>query len=308
MYFPYLYGKSNELHALNELVPFFSEHSSVIPIIEPLNDNKTTLNKLNSLSEAEIPYIFIINPQNGDLKEEAEKIDELLSELVLANVSLGYCITTETTHNNLQKLFNDYSSDNFTFIHQSSPNTDVDEIINTMNENMGKIDYQVFMDEQVSELYKRHFSNYKRVLMRDSFKKASKNAEFPNQSYFTDLHITYRPEYDGFGDFQMVGKELSESGGPAHAVALHLTTQLPTKEIVIQHFVSDDTEGAENPGGKYLQAVAKLVKFMDTNSYFKETKGSKDFRDTHERKHYPGLGMAKRFSIKHHIELLAQKL
>lgn len=51
-----------------------------------------------------------------------------------------------------------------------------------------------------------------------------KNADYPPIEEFSDLHITFGEEgMDGFGDFLIVGDDYTEGGGPAYAVAIHLT-------------------------------------------------------------------------------------
>lgn len=307
MYFPYLYDKANELHALDEITPIISQNSNVTPIINPLNANSATINKLNSLSESKIPYIIIINPQKGNLKDDIKKLKDLLAQLNLEHISLGYYITSETTVEELNKLFNDYSNNNFSFLHLSSPTVNTDDILQIMYQNQNKIDHQIFFQGQTSELYIRNFDEFRKVLIQDGFDKASRNADYPNYTYFSDLYKTYASNYYGFGDYQIVGKELVESGGPAHAVAIHLTTVSPREELLVQHFLSDDIKGAQNPAGKYLQAVKKLVNFVNTNEV-ESTLGIENFKNTLDRSHYPGLGMAKRYSIEHHIELISNKI
>lgn len=307
MYFPYLYGKQNELYALDEITHVLAHNRNVTPIIEPLKNNSTTINKLTSLSESNIPFILVLNPKNGDLSNKSDQIDELLGNLDLNNVSLGYILNTDTTAQDIETILSLYSKDNFSFIHATKPDTNLENILDVMKKHNNRVDYQIFLDGKVSDQYKRNFNKYRKVLVRDDFNKSDRNADYPAQTYFSDLYATYHPEYYGFGDFQLVGQELVENGGPAHAVALHLTHIDSSDELIVKHFVSDDTEGAENPGGKYLQAVQKLVDFVDSVSN-PETNGIKDFKDTHQKGHYPGLGMAKRYSIKHHIELVSRKI
>lgn len=115
----------------------------------------------------------------------------------------------------------------------------------------------------------------------------------------------------GFGDFLIVGDVYSESGGPAYAVAIHLTFIDPDKDDVmyIYHFVSDTRDTPTDPAGKFAQALAKLIEKLDSGtSHILETEAIKEFRTLHEKGHFPGLGYVKKLSMKHHIETLAAYL
>ena len=57
---------------------------------------------------------------------------------------------------------------------------------------------------------------------------------------------------------------------------------------------------------KFGQALAKLIAKLDSgNSKLLETEAIKEFRELHEKGHFPGLGYVKKLSMKHHIETLA---
>ena len=116
---------------------------------------------------------------------------------------------------------------------------------------------------------------------------------------------------DGFGDFLIVGDDYSESGGPAYAVAIHLTFIDPDNDDVmyIYHFVSDTNDTPTDPAGKFAQALKKLINKLESErSNLYETSAIKEFRDLHAKEHFPGLGYVKKLSMKHHIETLAQYL
>ena len=96
-------------------------------------------------------------------------------------------------------------------------------------------------DRFCGKLYQKHFKGAKRVLLRDGFERM-RNADYVLVTPFSDLHATFGDEdMDGFGDFLIVGDEYRESGGPAYAVAIHLTFIDPDQDNAMQiyHFVSD---------------------------------------------------------------------
>ena len=113
---------------------------------------------------------------------------------------------------------------------------------------------------------------------------------------------------NGFGDFLMVGDDYTESGGPAYAVAIHITFIDPDRddEMRIFHFVSDRQDTPTDPAGKFAEALAKLIAQLNskTNKVY-ESSAITEFRELAARGHFPGLGYVKKLSMKHHIETLA---
>jgi hypothetical protein len=113
---------------------------------------------------------------------------------------------------------------------------------------------------------------------------------------------------DGFGDFLIVGDEFSESGGPAYAIAIHLTFIDNDKEdeMWIHHFLSERQDTPKDPAGKFAEALARMVKVLNKpNSKILETQAVKEFRKLHKEGHFPGLGHVKKLSMNHHIDTLA---
>ena len=113
---------------------------------------------------------------------------------------------------------------------------------------------------------------------------------------------------DGFGDFLIVGDDYSEGGGPAYAVAIHLTFIDPDKDdaMYIYHFVSKTKDTPTDPAGKFAEALKKLINKLDSGtSNLLETSAVKEFRELYAKGHFPGLGSVKKLSMKHHIETLA---
>jgi hypothetical protein len=114
---------------------------------------------------------------------------------------------------------------------------------------------------------------------------------------------------DGFGDFLIVGDEYSETGGPAYAVAIHITCidQNQDDEIWVHHFISDRVDTPTDPAGKFAEALAHFIEELnDDDTMISETDAIREFRDLHERGHFPGLGYVKKLSMQHHIEMLAK--
>jgi hypothetical protein len=112
----------------------------------------------------------------------------------------------------------------------------------------------------------------------------------------------------GFGDFLMVGDDYSESGGPAYAVAIHMTFIDHDQDNVMRifHFKSQRQDTPLDPAGKFAEALSEMMTHIGApNSRVLETEAVKEFRMLHEKGHFPGLGYAKKLAMNHHIETLA---
>ena len=168
--------------------------------------------------------------------------------------------------------------------------------------------YHIFVEDSCSKLYRRRFANSHRVLLRDGFDRKT-NREYHPVDHFSDLHITYEDEgVDSFGDFLIVGNEYTETGGPAYAVAIHLTyiDGGQDDDMFVRHYISDRTTSPTDPAGKFAEALRKMVTEIDADERpILVTDAVGEFRRLHADEHYPGLGYTKKLSMQHHIEVLA---
>jgi hypothetical protein len=222
------------------------------------------------------------------------------------NISIGYILHAKANINDLVDLLKTHPTLNFSIVHYGY--TDGENIVRKTT-GYKNIKTHVFIDGFAGKLYQRHLrkDGIKRVLVRNGFKSQKKNADYPPSEHFSDLHITFPDEgMDGFGDFLIVGDDYSETGGPAYAVAIHLTYLKSDDDMFIYHFISDQTASQTDPGGKFLEALAKLVKEINKpNSLIYKSKACAEYIDLFKKKHYPGLGYVKKLSMQHHIELVA---
>lgn len=307
MYYPYFRGKQYELIAIRENAERMS-HASIVPIIEPVKQNVSGLRRaLEALLEQNIRFVLIVNPQCGELCDiDPAHINDVINDTLseYRNFSLGYIINQETS---LQDIinFSESSVHPVTIVHSGYQRGRelADALIN-----LNMVTEHIFIEESSSKLYRKHFTGKTRVLIRDGFIKR-KNREHPDVEHFSDLHITYVDEnVEGFGDFLIVGDEYSESGGPAYAIAIHLTFIDPNEDddMFVKHYVSDRTNSPVDPGGKFLEALQKLADDVNkNNSKIYQSEAVKEFVKCHRRGHYPGLGFVKKLSMQHHIELMA---
>lgn len=309
MYYPYLRGKQFELILLRDNAEFIAENN-IHPIIEPVkSDFKALIRAFKILNEKGVNCTLVVNPQAG---QEPVKTANILEKLIddsfkdYQNLSIGYILHAKSKIADLIALLKKHGAFNFSILHYGYTNGK--EVANAIK-NYDNIKSHIFIDGFAGKLYQRHLKKdgIIRVLIRDGFKLQRKNSLYPYSEHFSDLHITFPDEgVDGFGDYLIVGDDYSETGGPAYAVAIHLTYLDTDDDMFIYHFISDQTDSPTDPGGKFFEALEKLVKAVKKpKSLIFKSRACSEYLELYKKKHYPGLGYIKKLSMLHHIELIA---
>tara|TARA_Y100001934_G_C12363477_1_gene782081 strand:+ start:1301 stop:2263 length:963 start_codon:yes stop_codon:yes gene_type:complete len=308
MYFPYFRGKQNELITIRNNASLMAQ-AGFVPIIEPVKETLNGLKRaLDSVVNSKGRAIVIVNPFHGDYSKNGDSLTNLLADHFDGEdgISAGILLTNEISLEAAISSCKAHEQHSLTLIHAGFAYAR--ELSNALGDKVKDITH-CFFEEDAGKLYQKHFMAAKsKILIRDGFKKR-KNREHPREEFFSDLHATFQMEnMQGFGDFLIVGDEYSESGGPAYAVAIHLTfiDEEQDEAMFIYHFISDRQDTPQDPAGKFLEALNKLIiKADEPTTKILATKALAEFRDLHERKHFPGLGYVKKLSMQHHIEVLA---
>ncbi len=307
MYYPYFRGKQYELVAIRENAQLIA-NSSFIPIIEPVKEAFGPLERaLMELHQNNGSAILIMNPRHGQLVEDQSSLEELLAQKLQAfsTLSIGLILSQNTTLAEIRRLISKYSSHPITLIHYGFP--DAKSLLSATTDQPA-VKQHVFIEDKCTDLYPRHFKNLKRITVRDGFERMS-NKNYPPFGAFSDRHINFNERgFDGFGDFLIVGDDYSETGGPAYAVAIHLTYIDPDQDdsMFVFHFVSKSQDTPADPAGKFIEALDKLYsEAKRAKTPLLQTKAVKEFLHLREIGHFPGLGYVKKLSMQHHLELMA---
>lgn len=310
MYFPYFRGKQYELIAIRESAGIMSK-AGFVPIVAPVREQFRGLQKaLDAINEEGSRAVLIINPEHGDLSHDGSPIAAILDNEFAEhkNLIVGVRLDRDLSIKEARELCEQANGRPLALIHAGF--TEANEFTGYLD-NYPNLLSHIFLEVDCGKLYQRKFKSagVERVLVRDGFKPRI-NREHPDSEFFSDLHITYPDEgMDGFSDFLIVGDDYSESGGPAYTIAIHLTFIDPDQDnaMFVRHFLSDRQDTPKDPGGKFAESLTKLVAFLNGPDGHKiyETSAVQEFRDLHDRAHYPGLGYVKKLSMKHHIETLA---
>ena len=79
----------------------------------------------------------------------------------------------------------------------------------------------------------------------------------------------------------------------------------PSKENEV-HFVSKDNDDISDPANKFYQAVKQLVEWNKAQQL--DTLAIQTFEKICAEQSYPGLGVVKKLSLMHHLELVGRYL
>lgn len=313
MYFPLLRGKQFELIALRELSDMLSEDSDLIsPIIEPVKKSSATFRKtLIELKDNNINFNIIMNPIVGEFLDENDDLLSTIAETLndYNNFQVSFYISRPESVNDCIQITNRirFGFNGFSLIHISQVNNL--EIFNEL-ENHHHIFYNIINFGKTSRRYHRNFSQETRISLDDYFRILSKNSDYlrePDEP-FSEEHLYYNEDgFIGFSDYLTIGEPYSETGFLPYAVVIHLTYTDNDNKIRIRHFVSDSNEDNNDVAGKFSEALDKLMEWTKSNEVL-DTQALNEFRLLHENGHFPGLGVIKKLSIKHHIELVTNLL
>jgi hypothetical protein len=306
MYYPYVRGKQYELVLMKEQAELMGKNGKITPIIEPVKENLNPLNRsLQELIKNNVQFVLIANPFYGDFSKDSENLLNFILKIDKEAFVVGLIVSEKSTLEDLRSNLNRFNDYTVAIIHQGfSHGKELAELLSTYT----NIRSNIFVSQEPNKLYQKHFKGIgQRILIRDGFKK-QKNASYPFNEHFSDLHITYEEEnVDGFGDFMIVGNDYSESGGPAWAVAIHMTYLDADQNMFTRHYVSDRQDDNKDAGGKFLEALKYLVEDEKKNKLF-QTNASNEYLELYKKELFRGLGYAKKLSMQNHLEVIARFL
>lgn len=309
MYYPYLRGKQYELIAIRELLEENKLSKRIIPLIEPVTLSPTLNSTLKLFVKQRHKIALIDNPSVGSFREdfkdeskvryinEYKQIinDEIIKIAYLCGANFDY------ENQNTQKALSNK------ILILKNP-----DVIDPIQENQIIGKYYCIPDERA---FRRSIRD-KRILLTDNFNKQERNADYEGEEFFSTDHLYYKDDgYEGFADYSVIGEGYLEGGFAPYAVAIHILYFNEDNELRVVHFVSDSNHGPIDPAKKYYEAVTKLSTWYNQQ----EDKKGKDYVEKHIKSsaleefmehavsgNYSGLGIVKKLSLKHHLELLSK--
>lgn len=311
MYQPYIRGKQFELIGIRELIPnvLIENKDKISPIIEPVKDSSTLKTTIKSLVENNINFTLIINPQVGTFTD-TDRILTILKENVVGytNFQIGIIFHSKINYQALMSFLKTHHLTEIplSLIHNTIFDN-INDVINMYLEEGFSIKYNVVNLSLTSRRYFRNFEKNTWVELNDYFNAQTKNSDYLKieESNFSEEHLYYQDEgFIGFSDYLSIGEEYSESGFLPFAVAIHLSYKDTLNRIKIRHFVSDSNDDNSDIGGKFAEALEKLIKWCDETQY--DSIAIPIFREYYVKGHFPGLGTLKKLSLMNHIDLVSK--
>ncbi|MBP3206464.1 MAG: sce7725 family protein [Lachnospiraceae bacterium] len=319
MYFPYLRGRQNEMLCLRELLDAGKLGEKVTPIIEPVRFNSTFFSTLTKFIENDRKIILIVNAKVGSFNQEyaemkqkietetdeskKDKIKSLLDTYVELlkdpHVQRAYIVDRRIVAEMVEgkKKAGDYVLINF----ENGNYQYYEEYTNLLEAKITLIPKdEDFKDEIGGDV----------VVLEDGLIKAKRNVDYieaPDE-FFSRNHVIYAKRgYIGFSDYSIVGNVYEESGFAPVAIAIHIVYFGNKEEVRVHHFVSESNESISDPARKFEEAMKNLMEWEQFEDIPK-TMGLESLIECYDRGKFPGLGVIKKYSLMHHIEMMGKYL
>jgi hypothetical protein len=304
MYMPRLRARQHEVLSVIQGAGSFASNGKVVPVLEPVATlNDLFVRRMNKISSAGLACDLVLNPSVGIFRDSGDwrrVADFYLAEGLIGPHNIAVLSNAEADHAAMSSWIASARAAGLTF------NVDVvhelDLSISLTGSTYGGVRWNVAEDRTVPAAYGLPLSGRPVVWSHDPFPSLQANREYVGRAegIFTTRATTYASAgYVGVSDYLTVGKSFRTGGGPAYAVVIHLT-YVVAGVVRLRHFCSDTNETQDDPGGKFLEALDKLVSFAAANR-LPANPGLDQFVSLHGAQHFPGLGKVKELSILNHM-------
>lgn len=318
MYYPYLRGKQFELLALRELskTGALPDYSHVCPILEPLKaDASANQNAIGAMLNCGMRFALILNPFRGEFGPDSGEFAQETFKFIRESGDTFWipAFLIDSNADLARKIIRKYRLENVMLVAQED--VDLEKIRDLIDS--GVVKYLVSPE---SKMNMRKIQRLKRkpalIRLDDKFPPVKRNDDYRNtkespnneDQLFSEEYLFYKDDhYDGFADYTLLTKMLTDGGALPYVVAIHLTYLGKDDEIRVRHFLSDsNSKGRENIQRKFAEAAEKAKMFFAKRN--DRTAAVDELVLFLEDGHYPGLGSIKKLSIKHHIQLVDRLL
>lgn len=294
MYYPYLRGKQFDLLALKEMIQQNLLSKKVVPIIEPVRDSATFKNVVELFQKVNHPLIIIDNPQVGQFKLFDEHL-HLWEEKENSSIQHAMIITSD----NYQQIM-EQPPKLIIFDGQHQPRDP------KIWKELSKMDTHFLLPDH-SRFHIWLPEN--KIIIKEAFKPRKHEEDYSEKidDFFSDDYLFFKEEGNhGFSDFTIEGSRYFDKGFPSRALALHLTYVDAYGNIRVIHFISDTNDSAKDQALKFFEAVEKMQQWVLRNQdQLLITTGILALLSLKQQKKFPGLGVLKKWTLVHHLELLS---
>ena len=293
-------GKLYEILALHELLDAGKLSTQIVPVIEPVRASTSFKKLLLALKEKKRTVAVI---QNSQLVEYSG-LSDIQAIKAATNFIPAYLLTDE----NLADFQKMVGQDRIGIVEEESDFTDTS--VFEANQDWVAINQR---NRRAQRLFK-NLNNVKAIELSDDFTKLTRNADYLDTAdeFFSDDHLHYLEDgFVGFGDYSIVGSDFARSGFAPRAVSIHIVYFAADDTLRIRHFTSNSNGDVRDPGGKYLEALDKLMTWVKSSEFDHAKNDSaalRDFERMAREEVYSGLGVVKKLSIAHHLEIMGRYL
>lgn len=308
MFFCVLHSKKFEMLALRELADEIVSSGVIMPVIEPMKADRNLEIAMDAFVKATMTFCLVVNPADGSLQGVSfaaikhAVFDEFLEDY--DNVLPTLYVDRNTTPQAVADFCDIFKQRRVFFFLSEPPRAAIDAIVAANPE------YVMVLRGAVSIATKARFAANISVDVMESFEVAENNANYPDDEFFSEAHITTpNGDFSHFGDYSITGRELGTGWAP-YCVTIH---QVYIKaddgdRVYIKHYKSDTNDTQDDPAGKYGEALAKLIADVQSLGHHNMTATVAEYESDHTHNHYPGLGTLKKRGVSHHVRLLISQL
>lgn len=311
MYYPFLRAKQFELKALREIAQENPENTYLCPIIEPVKSSFNTLNiAIRDMKKWKMKFVLILNPYEGDFANvDIDVLSNTFEDLKDADWIPG--LIYQRNSESIRKIIDDGALENVCLIFKDGIDFEHDSELESLLQS-DSISSVVVANADIRASKKKLQTLGKDIIrLDDCFNDQKRNVDYINNSeeQFSEAIFYFSEDnFAGFSDYTTLPKNFVSGGMLPYAIAIHLTYKPDGEMIYIHHFVSDSNINQANIQGKFAEAGGKAVAFFNSHPvYFKST-AINELEDYINNKKYPGLGVLKKISIKHHLQLISNIL
>lgn len=297
MYYPILRGRQNELLAVRELA-LSGKLAHVVPVIEPVKTSSTLLVTIEAMMQKNVSFMVVANPKVGTLKSDlgndpefAEKYYGMLG--ACKNLVYAYWVDNDSRLNE-----SDIQPGKAAYFFGRGCEGNYEEACRVHAPEF------TFVNAAFPRMKRRSIGDL--IAIDDQYISQPRNADYRkhDDDFLSEEHLYYIEDgYCGFSDYSIIGSEYNEGGFMPQVVAIHLTYFDGKKAVRVRHFTSGDGFGERDVAGKFSDALEKMIEWVHEND-ITETAGLREYISIHESGRFPGLGFAKKLSLKHHVEMM----
>lgn len=283
MYYPYFRGKQFDLLAIKRLLEEERLSQKVCPIIEPVKDSRTFQSFLKMNQKQKHPIYVIENPQSGQFLTE--------SGLHKYKNYLDY-----SAHIVDQSLDVIEATPDLWVVRQAPP---------VLASDWRFVTQKVLVPFEFRILEKIPGA---KILSEDPFTRLPKTSfykEVPDE-FFSDSQNTFgKRGFSGFSDFSIDSRNYYEKGYPTPILSLHLV-YFENNTLRIHHFLSP--EEASSQSEKFFVLMQEVANWADKLCGKQRTLGLSLLLEAFDNHHFPGMGIMRKASVMHHLELMSRFL